>query len=174
MAWGFIVFGALIAWILWTVFSLGCNLQNARRTGLPVVISPVNPYDPLWRFVSKSLPINRILKRLPSGLGLFARCSYVGWQFDEKHVLHGEIGDAFLLVSPISNLLVVADPDAFIKILAHRKEFPRPNLIFSMLSAFLHHDYPSLSFLRANGKFWSKYHHGRVLAFSHASLKIFG
>lgn len=131
MAWVSIIFTALIAWVLWTVTSLRSNLEVARRTGLPVIISPVNPSNPLWMIAYKVLPIIRILKRLPFGLGQFARCTYQGWCFDENYALHAELGEAFVLVSPSSSELVLANPDASVEVLAQRKEFFKSESMYS-------------------------------------------
>lgn len=40
------------------------------------------------------------------------RCTTAGWQFEEKHALHEQFGDPFILVTPMTNELVLADPDA--------------------------------------------------------------
>ena len=58
------------------------------------------------------------------------------WYFDENYALHEELGDAFLLVSPSSNELVLANPDASMEVLAHRKEFLKPADLYSRSSSF--------------------------------------
>lgn len=131
MAWILIASTAVIAWMIWTAASLFANYRIARQFGLPVIISPVSTLDPLWIITYKCLPILRSLQWLPFGWGAFARCSAIGWQFKEKYALHGQFGDAFILVTPSVNELVVADPDAANEILGHRKEFIKPAVVYS-------------------------------------------
>lgn len=131
MAWILIASTAVIAWIAWIVASLFANFRIARQVGLPIIISPVSTLDPLWILAYKCLPILRSLQWLPFGWGAFARCTAMGWQFEEKYALHEQFGDAFILVTPSVNELVVADPDAASEILGRRKEFIKPAVIYS-------------------------------------------
>lgn len=60
----------------------------------------------------------------------------MGWQFGEKYALHEQFGDAFMLVTPSTNELVLADPDATTEVLGHRKEFPKPTVVYKQLDIF--------------------------------------
>lgn len=131
MAWILIVSSIVIGWIAWTAVSLFANFQLARQLGFPIIISPVSSFDPLWILAYKFLPILRLIKWLPFGWGTFLRCTYMGWQFGEKYALHEQFGDAFMLVTPSTNELVLADPDATTEVLGHRKEFPKPTVVYS-------------------------------------------
>ena len=129
MAWIFILYSVLAAYAIWTVTSLLVNYYSARRIGLPIVISPVSPLDPFWIFSHRYLPL-KLLRSLPWGLGTFARCSYMGWSFQDKCAIHQEMGGAFVLVNPGINEVIVADPEAVHSILGRRKEFIKPAALY--------------------------------------------
>lgn len=131
MAWILIASSAVVAWIAWTAVSLFANFKLARQVGLPIIISPVSSLDPIWILAYRFLPIIRLLKLLPFGWGNFARCTSIGWHFGEKYALHEQFGDAFILVTPSTNELVLADPDATTEVLGHRKEYPKPAVVYS-------------------------------------------
>lgn len=131
MAWILIAASTVLVWITWTAVSLFANFRIARQVGLPVIISPVGALDPLWILANRCLPILSSLKWLPFGWGTFARCTTAGWQFKEKYALHQQFGDAFMLVTPTTNELVLADPDAASEVLARRKDFTKPAVIYS-------------------------------------------
>ena len=131
MLWLFILTSTLVAWFLWTAISLWNNYIVARRTGLPIVFSPIAPLNLVWVvFQGWFTPI---LKPLPWGLGEFTRYIVIGWSFSDKHALHREHGDAFIIVSPGTNELVVADPNAVTAILSRRRDFTKPEVMYSML-----------------------------------------
>ena len=130
MAWLFICYSAVAAYFIWTATSLLANYRAARKTGLPIVISPVNPLNPFWILLYRNFPVLPWLRSLPWGLGTFARCSYNGWHFHDKQALHVELGDAFILVNPGINDVFVADPDATHSVLGRRKDFVKPALLY--------------------------------------------
>ena len=132
MAWLFICLSAAFAFTTWTAFSLLRNYQLARSIGLPIIVSPANPLNPLWILTYRLSPIISVLRVLPWGLGKFARYSYIGWEFDDKYAVHQELGSAFILVTPGTNELILADPDAVSVVLARRKEYIKPAVIYGM------------------------------------------
>ena len=133
MAWLFILSSAIFALASWTAISLFRNYQKARQIGLPLIISPVNPLNPVWILAFRFSPIISLLKSLPGGIGKFARCVYIGWQFEDKYALHEELGNAFVLVTPGVNELILADPDAVNAVLARRKEYIKPAILYGTI-----------------------------------------
>jgi hypothetical protein len=67
----------LAAGPLWTAASLLRNYKAARSTKLPIVISPVNPFNPLW-ILSRQY-INPVFAALPFGLGSFTSYNFLGF-----------------------------------------------------------------------------------------------
>lgn len=123
---------AAIAWILWTSISLLLNYRAARKLALPIIISPLSALNPLWMLTLKLFPVlPGFLQLFPFGLGKWARCSYIGWTFQDKCALHDELGLVFVLVTPSGNELWVADPNTAHIVLSKRKEYVKPTEMYS-------------------------------------------
>lgn len=127
---------AFLAALIWTLFTLLRNYVVARRIGLPIVVSPITPLNPFWLICYRVFPSVLYLKRLPFGLGRWARCTYTSWTFDDKCALHDELGDLFSIVSSGSIEVVVADPTAAHDIFTRRKDFVKPSVIYDQLNVF--------------------------------------
>ena len=130
MTWVFLLSSAVFGSLFWTLISIFLNYNVARKITLPIVISPVSPLNPLWILTWRTLPIVLSLKGLPFGLGKWARCTYMGWAFQDKHALHDELGPVFVVVTPGGNEVIVADPQAAHTILSRRKEFIKPAIMY--------------------------------------------
>ena len=122
-------FSALIAWNMWNIAIFVANYRAACRIGLPIVISPFNPLNPLWQLSNKRLV--PLLKRLPFGLGNFTRYNSIGWSFEDKYHLHEEVGDAFVHVSPGENGVWIANAAAANDIVSRSKDFPKSIKMYS-------------------------------------------
>lgn len=122
----------ILAFVVWTTFSIFRNYQLARRIGLPIIISPVSTLNPFWILLWRGFPAVLSLKHLPWGLGTWARCTSMGWAFQDKHKLHAEIGPLFTLVTPAANEVTVADPEAAHAVLARRKDYIKPAAMYGM------------------------------------------
>lgn len=130
MNWTVTLASILVAFLGWTTVSIVSNYIAARNIGLPLVISPVYPLNPFWIITCRVFPIILLLKYLPFGLGTWARCTYIGWQFNEKHALHDELGPVFLIVTPGGNEVVVADAQVAHTVLSKRREFIKPIIMY--------------------------------------------
>ena len=136
MNWYLIPSTLLVILILWTAKAITSNLVIARRIKFPIIISPVSTLNPFWIIFYRLFPSILNLKHLPFGLGTWARCTYMGWQFDDKHALHTEHGPIFTIVIPACNEVIVADPSATHAILAKRKDFIKPAIMYDQLNVF--------------------------------------
>lgn len=115
--------------LLQHVIRLVANYNNALKTGLPFVISPVDPMNPLWVISQKLfLPL---ITHLPFGLGAFTRYNVRGWVYYDKYKMHAELGDAWINVTPGENMLFIADPDAANDVFSRRKDFVKPLRLYS-------------------------------------------
>ena len=54
----------------------------------------------------------------------------MGWSFDDKHALHDELGDVFIVVTPGGNEVVVADPETAHVVFSRRKEYIKPAAMY--------------------------------------------
>ena len=136
MNWLLVILTIPLALIIWTTSSLIENLKSARRIGLPVIISPVSSLNPFWILTYRAIPSVLHLRYLPYGLGTWARCMYMGWQFDDKHALHSEFGPVFTIITPAGNEVIVADPQTAHTVLAKRKDFIKPAVMYDQLNVF--------------------------------------
>jgi len=130
MNWVFVLASLIFSSFSWTIISIISNFNTARKIGLPVIISPLSPLNPLWILTYRTFPFVLSLRHLPFGLGKWARCTSLGWAFQDKHALHDELGPVFILVTPSGNEITVADPQATHTILSRRKEFIKPAIMY--------------------------------------------
>ena len=126
----------LLAWFLWMFTSLVKNYWIARKIGLPMVISPATPLNPFWIICYRVFPQVLWLRYLPLGLGRWVRCTFMGWTFNDKYALHDELGNLFVVVSPGAIEVIVADPQAAHTVLARRKDYIKPAVMYEQLNVF--------------------------------------
>ncbi|KAK6379272.1 hypothetical protein LTS17_006190 [Exophiala oligosperma] len=101
--------------LLWTLVSLVQNYRTARSAKLPVLICPIDPFNPFWMLLRPY--INPLLARLPFGLGAFTEYNHLGFMWRDQGRLHEVHGGAYMIVTPGLNQLVVADASAGTEIL---------------------------------------------------------
>ncbi len=132
MAFLLIFATCILATVFWTSLCVYRNYITARRIGLPIVISPVSTLNPFWILLYRAFPGILSLKHLPFGLGTWARCTSMGWAFEDKYRMHDDLGPIFTLVTPAGNEVTVADPEAAHAVLARRKDFVKPAEMYGM------------------------------------------
>ena len=99
MAYLLVIGSLLLAWFVRKALSFGRNYVVARRTGYPVVISPVLSYSIAWRVLN--LPLNHKFKEwFPEWI--FERLDILtyAWEFRRKSTVHDRLGKVFVLVTP--------------------------------------------------------------------------
>jgi cytochrome P450 len=140
----------VVLFVVSTAWSLLRNYAIARKVGLPIVIVPISPENPLWMLLARCvLPI---LQYVPFGNGHFSRFCHIGWEFDEKARAHVEFGDAFMFATPGKNWIYLCDADAIHDIIKRERsgEFARPVELLAMLDVFG----PNISTM--NGSDWQR------------------
>ncbi|KAL8711211.1 MAG: hypothetical protein Q9220_004356 [cf. Caloplaca sp. 1 TL-2023] len=60
----------------------------------------------------------------------------MGWAFQDKYHLHDERGSIFTLVTPAGNEVTIADPEAAHAVLARRKDYIKPAVMYEQLNVF--------------------------------------
>ena len=133
-----------------TVWSLARNYRVARKIGLPVIIVPISPENPIWMILArKVLPV---LQYGPFGNGTFSRFCRVGWEFDEKARAHLELGDAFVFATPGKNWIYLCNADTAHDIIRRERQgnFARPGELMAFLDVFG----PNISTVRINQFFY--------------------
>ncbi|KAH8879356.1 cytochrome P450 [Thozetella sp. PMI_491] len=107
----------LVSQWLWPLYR---NYRTALKTGLPILVAPINPDNFLYMITK--VPLYRYLKRICPTDGM--EVSIFGWQFRTKHdSMHQRYGSAFILVTPGSNELWAGDAAMAQVVLARRKDF---------------------------------------------------
>ncbi|KAJ9633981.1 hypothetical protein H2204_006528 [Knufia peltigerae] len=139
----------VMGYFSWSVVRFVQNYNEAKRTGLPIVFTPINPPGPLWMtFKDLLIPI---LSKLPFGLGDWALRGDVGWTFPFKYRDHARYGDAFIIVGPGELELVLADPPATEEVMKRRNDFIKNPAMYGMLDIYG----PNLD--TVNGKVWDRH-----------------
>ncbi len=125
-------FLALVAWTLFTLYCLALNYYQARKIGVPLVILPIDPGNPLWMTIdTKIIPF---FKRLPFGSGNFTRFNWRGWELEDRFRAHVQLGDIFIFVTPGKNWVQICNAEALADIFHRRGDFVRPT---EMLGIFI-------------------------------------
>ncbi len=94
------------------------NYNEAKKSGLPVLVCPVNPANPVW-MVIVGIMRKFMHQRLPAFIWKRIKYSVYGW-----HALDPEShAPVFMLVTPANNELWVGDPEVADMVLAMRKQF---------------------------------------------------
>jgi len=144
-------------WTTWSCVALYRNYKLARMINLPIILEPVSSLNIPWLIFNQLLKLHPLLSKFRDRfIRRYMRFSYMGWQFDLGWRVHEEIGPAFVLVSPGMVQVVVADTAAACDILARRKDFIKPAMLYEGLKVFG----PNLN--TAEGEVWQR--HRRLTA----------
>lgn len=81
-----------------TIITMAGNYRAARKTGLPIVVSPVTPRNPIWLLTQKHMA--PIISQAPFGIGSWARFTKRGWLWKDHENMHQELGKVWVQVSP--------------------------------------------------------------------------
>jgi cytochrome P450 len=147
-----------VCYLVWSAWRWQINYAEARKIGLPILISPVNPMGPLWMSTKDFLV--PILTRLPFGLGEWAIRADIGWTYYERFRVHAKYGEAFIIVSPGENEIILAEPNAADDVTRRRNDFIKNPAMYGMLDIYG----PNLD--TVNGKVWDRHRKVTVPPFS--------
>lgn len=108
--------------LLWYFSSFPRNYRLARATGLPLLVSPINPANPFWLVFSAMFEpiLHRFLPRIVYDK---LKVTIFGWEYRCRYTVNHALGPVFVLVTPSSNEVWVADPDMATNILLRRNDF---------------------------------------------------
>jgi hypothetical protein len=114
----------LVAWSVYLASCLSRNYYHARKIGIPMIILPIDPGNPLWMSVdSFFIPY---FKYIPFGSGNFTRFNWRGWEIEDRFSAHLELGDAFIFVTPGKSWLQVCNAEVLADVFQRRYDFVRP------------------------------------------------
>ncbi|GME48497.1 uncharacterized protein K452DRAFT_130448 [Neofusicoccum parvum] len=131
-----ILLGPAIALFLSTVLALLRNHAIARKIGLPIIIVPISPENPIWMMLARH--IVPCLKYMPFGNGNFSKFAHVGWEWELKYQAYHDLGDAILIVSPGKNWIYVCNAETIYDVIQRerRHDFERPVELLAVLDVF--------------------------------------
>ncbi|KAF7886850.1 uncharacterized protein EAF02_003497 [Botrytis sinoallii] len=124
----------LISFLLYNVYSLYLNYKDASALGLPRVISPITPDNPLW--IALQTIFKTVVRQFPFGAVSFTRHTRLGWEFHDKFHTHVRLGDAWVLVTPTRNWIFVANAATVTDIFSRGRDFVRPIWMLEALNVF--------------------------------------
>ncbi|KAI9718838.1 MAG: hypothetical protein M1828_006527 [Chrysothrix sp. TS-e1954] len=125
----------IVLCVLYNYYCLLLNYVAARKIGIPMVVIPISPENPLWMIVDKRIFIP-LFERIPFGTGNFTRYNWRGWEIKDRNKSHLELGDIFIAVTPGRNFLHLCNAEALVDVFQRRSDFPRPLEIFEMVKVF--------------------------------------
>ncbi len=114
-----------LATAVWYLSALPRNYRNARKSGLPVYFCPVNPNSPVWLVLVAVVGYSRMARILPRPLFDRIKLTIPGWEYRCRYSVNEQLGATFILVSPGSNTVFIADPEIAHAVLSRRKDFGR-------------------------------------------------
>jgi hypothetical protein len=107
-----------------TIYGLLRNYAAARTVGVPIRFIPISPLNPFWVLADRT--VLSLLRRLPFGDNSFTRYNWRAWEVADRYRSHQEMGDLWVLVTPLKNWIYVNDPEALNSIFRRGTDFPRP------------------------------------------------
>lgn len=110
--------------VLNVLYGLLVNYNTARKTGLPFIVLPFDPGNPLWLIIDRK--IVQFVRRIPFCSGTFTRFNWRGWEIWDRYRAHQQLGDAIFFVTPGNNYLQLCDAEAVSEIFQRRADFPQP------------------------------------------------
>lgn len=96
-ALGFLLVSALYK-LCRSIIATTSNYRAAKKTGLPVVVSPVNARNVFWLLTQKY--IAPIIYVAPFGLGSWARFTTRGWLWENHEKMYQDLGKVWVQASP--------------------------------------------------------------------------
>ena len=132
---GGIILLAIITYVGSGIFGLYRGYQQARRFGLPIIISPVQPLNLIWA-LSSPIVLPLCQKYLPFGLDHYFNYVSIDWPYKDRYRSHERYGDAFVVVNPRWISLWVSDATAIDEVMSRRKEFTKPTMFYGSMEVF--------------------------------------
>ncbi|KFY26979.1 hypothetical protein V493_03762 [Pseudogymnoascus sp. VKM F-4281 (FW-2241)] len=113
------------------------NLNDAKSTGLPYVIQPVFPITLFW-IISGELWMKLINKTCPDRWHRsWSKFLSPDWSWNELYEAHRELGtDTFITVSPVKNMMWIADADVIHQVTSRQVAFPKPIKDYKVLDIY--------------------------------------
>ncbi|KAK1974402.1 cytochrome P450 [Colletotrichum cereale] len=131
-----ILVGAVVAYGVYTnVTGLLRNIAEAKKVGLPYVVTPVSPFSKVWQLTHKFwLPIIKTFPR--SWWEDWIELLIPDWAYQSRHGPFARIGETFMIISPFQILIVTNSAEAIQQITQQREKFPKLVETYAILEQF--------------------------------------
>ena len=113
-----------VTWLSFCLYTLLRNYRQASKLGVPLVVTLISPDNPLWIALQSSLPT--LFRKVNFASIDHLRYCRLGWEFKDRYVTHERLGDAFMVVTPAKNWLLVGNASAAYEIFSRSRDFGRP------------------------------------------------
>jgi cytochrome P450 len=144
-------FYLLLAFSSWSSLSFLHNYWQARRIRLPILCTPIDPQNLLWVLLFEG-PLTPILRNiLPPPFNKWIEINSRDRNYHKIHQLHKEIGEAFIIVSPKSFRVFVAEAKLVEQLTSRRRDFVKPVEVYKILEVF------GPSVVTTEGDAWSRH-----------------
>ena len=121
------------AYAIWYFASFLTHYRAVRKSGLPVVVVPVNVQNLPWLIAS--VPLRPLFQRLPKWLAFRLEMSTYGFEFNIGQQVVEKYGGSYFHVGPGATELWCLDHEMASTIVSRPKEFPVSDLSNSMISS---------------------------------------
>ncbi|KAF9882183.1 cytochrome P450 [Colletotrichum karsti] len=128
--------GALVAYGVYACVSgLQRNIAEAKKSGLPYIISPVSPFSMGWQLTHKLwLPIVKSLPKV--WWENWLPISIPNYSYTLLHEPFARHGETFMIVSPFQILILTDSAEAIHSITQQREKFPKLVETYEILKQF--------------------------------------
>lgn len=130
------------------------NYRFARASGLPFIVSLINPLSPFWLGLqaTRFVRVRQLFQLLPGAIGHDAEFLFPGWQLHDKARIHDRLGKNFLQVTPGRLLLHVGDASTACGVLDKWKDFQKLKELYGQV--FTLYTMTVLITFRCHGHLW--------------------
>ncbi|OHW94463.1 cytochrome p450 [Colletotrichum incanum] len=132
----FILVVAVVAYGVYSyVTGLQRNIAEAKKVGLPYVVTPASPFSVAWQLTHKFwIPI---IKTFPkSWWENWLELLIPNWAYNKLHKPFARIGETFMIVSPFQILILTDSAEAIHQITQQREKFPKLVETYAILKQF--------------------------------------
>lgn len=126
-----VLISIISAYFIYRFLNFIRNYLEARRIGLPILLSPVSWQDPLWPLIGPQL---EPLKNLP--LCGWITYSSIGWTLHDRYKTHERLGPVFAIVSPRKTDIFVCDPETCKELLSSWRVWVKPPDVYRLFDIF--------------------------------------
>ncbi|TQN73423.1 Cytochrome P450 3A2 [Colletotrichum shisoi] len=132
----FVLVGAVIAYGVYSyVAGLQRNIAEAKKVGLPYVVTPASPFSIPWQLTHKFwVPIIKIFPK--SWWENWLEILIPDWSYNLLHKPFARIGETFMVVSPFQILILTDSAEAIHQITQQRDKFPKLVETYAILKQF--------------------------------------